>query len=445
MTPSAANQPIAFSIGHRTVLALAIPMMITHLSTPLVGLVATAVIGRLGDSALIAGVALASVIFDVVFVSCNFLRFATTGFTAQAVGANDRRGEYQDLSGAIWLALAMGVMLVASQALILAGGMAALSVDEALRPVVREYFFWRIWSAPFVLFNYVLFGWLLGRGSVLMALALQTFLNGVCIGLSIYLVLYLDLGVAGAAMASLFAEFATFAVGLLVMARTIDREAWKQRNIQSGWNWRRLLRVNLDLMVRSIALLVGVSLFTRQSATLGVDILAANTILLRLYFVSVAILDGFATAAEQLAGRAVGARYRPAFDFAIRATTRWGLGFAVALCLGLLFAGPVLIDMMAPTAAVRDIADRFLPWAAILPVAAVTAFQLDGVFVGATWSREMRNMMLLSLAVFIAAFTILQPPFGNHGLWIAMVIFQLARCAGFGLLLPRLAARTFPR
>ncbi len=419
-------------------------MMLTHLSTPLVGLVATAVIGRLGDGGLIAGVALASVIFDVIFVSCNFLRFATTGFTAQAVGAKDRTGEYRDLAGAIWMALGMGLTLVVLQTLIVSLGMAALGVDASLRSIVREYFFWRIWSAPFVLFNYVLFGWLLGRGSVLTALALQTFLNGLGIGLSIIFVLYMDLGVAGAALASLCAEFATCLVGVLLMTCLVDGAHWKRRNTGGKSSWKRLLAVNLDMMIRSVALLVGISLFTRQSGLLGVEILAANTILLRLYFVTVAILDGFATAAEQLSGRAVGAQYRPAFDFAVRATTQWGLAFAVALGLCLFFLGPALIDAMAPTPQIREIAGRFLPWCAVLPVMAVTAFQLDGIFVGATWSSEMRNMMLLSLAVFILSFSILQPLWGNHGLWLAMVIFQIARCIGFGLLLPKLAERTFP-
>jgi Na+-driven multidrug efflux pump len=188
--------------------------------------------------------------------------------------------------------------------------------------------------------------------------------------------------------------------------------------------------------------LIGISFFTRQSGVLGIDVLAANTILLRLFFIGVAFLDGIATAAEQLAGRAVGARYRPAFDRIITLTTFWGLVFAGLVALAFLLTGPWVIGLAAPTAAVTTLADAFLPYVVVMPLIGVIAFQMDGVYIGATWSREMRNLMLLSLAAYFAAWSVLQPLFGNHGLWLSLGLFQSVRSIAFRFMLPRLATRT---
>jgi Na+-driven multidrug efflux pump len=195
-------------------------------------------------------------------------------------------------------------------------------------------------------------------------------------------------------------------------------------------------------MIRSFALLIGISFFTRQSGMLGIDVLAANTILLRLYFFGVAFLDGIATAAEQLAGRAVGARYRPAFDRTISLTTVWGIVFAGIVSLAFLLIGPWVIALAAPTAAVAALADSLLPYVVVLPLIGVVAFQMDGVYIGATWSREMRNLMLLSLLAYFAAWAVLQPLLGNHGLWLALALFQSVRSLAFRFMLPQLATRT---
>ncbi|WP_348627355.1 MATE family efflux transporter [Sinorhizobium sp. Sb3] len=185
------------------------------------------------------------------------------------------------------------------------------------------------------------------------------------------------------------------------------------------------------------------SFFTRQSGMLGIEILAANTILLRFYFFGVAFLDGVATAAEQLAGRAVGARYRPAFDRAVGLTTLWGFVFAGLVALALLAAGDWVIGITAPTESVSALAHGYLPYVAALPIFGIVAFQMDGVYIGATWSRQMRNLMVASLVIYFAAWAVLQPVFGNDGLWIALILFQSARSVAFRLMLPRLADRTF--
>ena len=432
-----------FTVSNRSVLAIAVPMMLTHLSSPLVGLVATGVIGQLRDPAQLGGVALAAVIFDVIFVSCNFLRGATTGFTAQAVGAGDRREEQGMLAGGIAIALAVGLALLVAQGVIARLGIAVLGAEGEVAAAARTYFAIRIWSAPFVLVNYVVFGWALGRGDAVMALVLQTLLNGLNIGLSLWLVLHAGAGVAGAALASLLAEAATAAIGILVVARRTDPSLWALTMFTDAVRLRRLFAVNADMLVRSLALLVGISFFTRQSGGFGTDILAANTILLRYYFVAIAFLDGLAAAAEQLTGRAVGARYRPAFDAVLRLTTGWSLAFALALSAAIWLSGPAVIALMAPTPEVAALALAFLPWAAAMPPSGAIAFQMDGVFIGATWSREMRNMMLASLAIYFATWALVTPPLGNHGLWLSLLVFQGARSVLFRVWMPRLLPRTF--
>ena len=436
--PSGAVRP--FDIAHRDVLKIALPMMIAYLSTPLVGLVATGVIGQLRDETLIGGVALAAVIFDVIFVSFNFLRGATTGFTAQAVGAGDRQTEQRMLASGLIIALVAGLALLLLQKPIGALGLAAMGAEGAVADAASTYFQWRIWSAPFVLFNFVVFGWIIGRGDALRGMILQTLLNGLNAALSFYWVIGLGWGVAGVAAASLVAEAVTALAGLYIVLSKTDRSAWSLPDVAT---FRRSFSVNGDMMIRSFALLIGLSFFTRQSGILGIDILAANTILLRFYFFGVAFMDGVATAAEQLAGRAVGARYRPAFDRTIRLTTFWGFVFAALVSLSFLSAGNWVIGITAPTDAVLSLAHDYLPYVVALPVFGIVAFQMDGVYIGATWSKQMRNLMVASLAIYFAVWAILQPMFGNDGLWIALILFQSARSVAFRFMLPRLADKTF--
>ncbi|MBB4350183.1 MATE family efflux transporter [Aliirhizobium cellulosilyticum] len=438
-TATTADSAPSFDVTHREVLRIAIPMMIAHFSTPLVSLVATGVIGQLGQEALIGGVALAAVIFDVLFVTFNFLRGATTGFTAQAFGAGDRRFEQRMLLGGLTISMVAGLVILILHVPIGNLGLTVLGADGAVAEAAKIYFSWRVWSAPFVLFNFVAFGWIIGRGDALTAMLLQGLLNGLNLGLSIWWVLGLDGGVAGLAIASLVSEIVTALAGAAIILCRTDKSSWNLPDMKS---LRRLFSVNGDMMIRSFALLIGLSFFTRQSGELGIDILAANTILLRFYFFGVAFLDGIATAAEQLAGRAVGARNRAAFDRMIKLTTLWALVCGALVALSFLAGGWWVIDLASPNATVEQLAESFLPYAAIMPLVGAIAFQMDGVYIGATWSREMRNLMLLSLATYFAAWAVLQPLFGNHGLWIALLLFQSARSIAFRLMLPKLTART---
>lgn len=433
-----------FTVTHRQVLKLSLPMTIAYLSTPFVGLVATGVIGQLGSAALIGGVALAAVVFDIIFASCNFLRAAATGFTAQAVGAGNRSEEQSMLLGGLGFAAAISVAVLILQAPIAALGLWALGAEGEVRAAADAYYSVRVWSAPFVLFNFVVFGWIVGRGETGYGMMLQVLLNGINVALSIWLVIDLGWGVEGAAVASVISEGVTAAAGLFLILTRASRAHWHFSELWNPARLRRLGSVNSDMMIRSLALLLGISFFTKQSVGFGPEILAANTILIRYYFFGVAFLDGIATAAEQLAGRAVGARFRPAFERAVVLTTLWGVALAVAVSIVFYAFGPSVIDLMTPLPEIRVLANQYLPWAALVPLSGVIAFQMDGIFIGATWSREMRNMMVLSLVVYIFAWAILHPVFGNHGLWMALLIFNGTRSIVFRIQMRRLLPRTFP-
>ncbi|HEX2083045.1 MAG TPA: MATE family efflux transporter, partial [Xanthomonadaceae bacterium] len=259
------------------------------------------------------------------------------------------------------------------------------------------------------------------------------------------LVLVLEFGVAGAAFGTLMAEAIGLAIGLL-MAGYVMRGALRlpRAVVLDRAKLVRMLLVNRDIMIRTAALITAFAFFTAQSARAGETILAANAVLNNLVLVSAYFLDGFATAAEQLCGRAVGARQPRAFRAAVRLSIGWG--FALALTVGLIFmaAGTLLIALMTTSPEVRTAAGEFLLFAALAPIFGVFAYAFDGIFIGATWTRDMRNLMLVALALYLAAWWALQP-LGNAGLWIAILVFLGARGGLQALLYPALMRATFPR
>lgn len=422
--PAMEPAPKPFVVNNRLVLGIAVPMTLAYLSVPLAGLVDTAVIGQLGDAAFIGGIAVGAIILDVIFTTLNFLRSGTTGLVAQAFGANDRKEEQAILVRALLIALVAGLLIILFQVPVTRLGIVAMDVGPNVADATSNYLLVRIWAAPFMLANYALVGWALGVGRSFLVLALQTVLTLTNIVLSLLFVLDFGWGVTGVAAASVIAEmvaFFAFLPFLIPHVSGAQRPSLKRVFEKAGF--ARLIVVNRDIMIRSFSVLFAFAFFTRQGAALGAVTLAANSVLMHFFLVAGYFLDGFANAAEQLVGRAVGARFPPAFDRAVRLTVVWGFALALSL-VGLYFlAGGTLVDMMTTSQDVRETARLYLPWACLTPLAGALAFQMDGVFIGATWSKEMRNMMLASLASFFVLCFVLMPPFGNHGLWAALLVF----------------------
>jgi MATE family multidrug resistance protein len=425
------------------VFAIAGPAMVANLTTPLIGVVATIAIGRLGDATLLGGVAIVSVIFDCLFWLFAFLRMSTVAFTAQALGA----GETQEISAllvrGLTVAASIGAGLIALQIPLGALLIGAMGGSEGVTRAAKAYFAIRIWSAPLALANYVVLGWLIGQARARLALAVQIAINLINVAATVLLVLVAHAGIAGAAIAAVVAEATGLLLGVLIARRlTHGAPGIPRATLLERTKLIRMLAVNRDIMIRTAALIAAFLFFTAQGARSGDVILAANAVLNNFLMISAFFLDGLANAAEQLCGRAYGARDRAAFSGAVRLVILWGSGFALAVIAVFALFGPSLIDAMTASTDVRQNARDTLWFVVLSPILAVFAFAYDGIFIGATWARDMRNLMVLSMLIFFAAWLSLRS-FGNAGLWGSLLVFYAARGGLQALRYPALLRNSF--
>jgi MATE family multidrug resistance protein len=417
--------------------------MVANLTTPLIGIVSTTAIGRLGDATLLGGVATASVLFDCIFWLFSFLRMSTVAFAAQSVGA----GEAQEIRAILvrgWIVAALiGAGLVAVQIPLATLLLGAIGGSEGVTRAARTYFTVRIWSAPLVLANYVMLGWLIGQARARLALATQIAINLTNAAATVLLVLVFDAGIAGAAIAAVIAEAIGLVLGILIAYRlTAGKLDMPGGGLFERAKLMRMFTVNRDIMIRTAALIAVWLFFTAQGARAGDVMLAANAVLNNFLLISAFFLDGLANAAEQLCGRAYGARDRAAFSDAVRLVMLWGTGFALAVTAVFALFGPGLIDIMTASEDVRRASRNYLWFVAVSPMPAVFAFAYDGIFIGATWAREMRNLMVVALLIFLSAWLALRT-FGNAGLWAALLVHYAARGGLQALRYPALLKKSF--
>ena len=419
--------PFTFHVTNARVFSIAGPAMLANLTTPLLGLVATAAVGRLGEAHLLGGVAMSALAFDCIFWLFGFLRMGTVALTAQAMGAGDAGEQRAVLLRALLIAAVIGLILIALQTPLALAIFGLMGGSDAVRGAAETYFSVRVWSAPCALANFALLGWLVGIARAGTALALQIVINLVNMTMTVVLVLVLDYGIAGAAFAALVAEAVGLAVGLaiawLLLGGRIEADA---AAVLDRGKLMRMLAINRDIMIRTAALIAAFAFFTAQGARAGDTTLAANAVLHNFVLIGSFFLDGMATAAEQLGGRAVGARDRLAFVRATRLALGWGLGFGIASTVVFLAGGAALIDLMTTNAEVRRGAREFMAFAALAPVLGASAYTFDGVYIGATWARDMRNLMMTAFALYLAAWWALQG-YGNAGLWAAILVFLASR------------------
>ncbi|MFQ5567951.1 MAG: MATE family efflux transporter, partial [Paracoccaceae bacterium] len=408
---------------------LAGPVMVSNISVPLLGAVDTAVVGHLPGPHFLGAVAVGALVFSVLYHGCNFLRMGTTGLTAQSLGARDGDEVRAWLARAGLLAVLVGGALIALQAPVIWAALAVIDPSPQVRPLADAYFSIRIWGAPMALANFVMLGWFFGIQNTRAALATQVFMNGVNIALDLWFVIGLGWGVAGVAWATLISEVGAVAVGLWLVRRNLARLGgrWHLARAFDAARLLRMVRVNGDIMLRSLFLQAAFVALTAIGARMGDVILAVNAILLNFQVFMSYALDGFANAAEALTGEAIGARDRGRFRDAVRATSRWALGLSVCFALLYLAGGGFIIDVLTGVAEVRTATRAYLPWAVALPLISVWSYQLDGIFIGSTWTAQMRNGMAFSLAVFAVALAAMVPGLGNHGIWLAFSLFMAAR------------------
>ncbi|MCK1506882.1 MATE family efflux transporter [Bradyrhizobium sp. 18] len=403
-------------------------MIFASTTTPLVGVVDAMIVGRFGDAALFGGLAAGAVVLDVIFVTFNFLRSGTCGLVAQCLGRGDAMEGRAVFLRAFVVAALSGLSLVLLAPLVATICEWLMNAEPTLTAAMDIYIRIRLISAPAVLINYAILGYFIGGGETGIALFLQLLLNGANIALSTVLGVYLDWGIAGVAWGTTFVEVASMIAGIFILVkryRRMPRISFQHIFDSDAMRW--LLHLNGDIMIRSFVLMGAYFLFTRQSAQLGTLTAAANAVLMHFLLFAECLIGGFATAAQQLVGRAIGAGDKTAFLRAVRVTIGWA--FAVAGFASVLFVafGDQLVIAITKAPDVRAEAVPYLPWAASTALSGGLAFHMNGVFIGATWSRDMRNVMLMSFAVYITALFAFGEMFGNHGLWAAYNVFLLVR------------------
>lgn len=427
------------ALTHRRVLAIAGPIVLANATMPLLGLVDTGVVGQLGRPEAIGAVAVGAVILTSIYWVFGFLRMGTAGLVAQSRGADEAAEGGAHLLRALAIALAAGLVFILAQ-----GGLFALAFRIAptspqVEDLARSYLAIRVWGAPATIALYAVTGWLIAverSGSVLMLQLVQNGLNAV---LSVWLALSLGWGVAGVAWATLIAEWAGVMLGLWMTRKAIIA-GLQGVGLFARDRLVRLARVNGDIMIRSVLLQASFTSFVFLGAGQGDVILAANQVLLQFLSITAFALDGFAFAAESLVGQAVGARQPAAVRQASILTSAWGLGGAAVLAAAFALAGGPIIDLLTISPDVRETARTFLPWLVMAPLIGVVSWMLDGIFIGATLTRDMRMAMILSCLAFLLAVLVLPPVWGNHGLWAALMVLNLARAITMGLRYPRAEA-----
>ncbi len=424
--------------ARREIVRLAWPIVLANSAVPLLGIVDTAVIGNLGSVEGLGAIALGALVFNFVYWSFGFLRMGTTGFTAQASGAGDEPEVRATLGRALLLAGGIGTTLVLFQAPIAWVALRLLGATEAVESLTRAYFEVRIWGAPGALGTFAVLGSLVGLGRTGDVLRTQIVLNGLNILLDVAFAGVLGMGVRGIALGTAIAEWVTLAYGLVLIrsilrSRHDDAEAfWPRDRILDRARALKTLGANADIMIRTLFLLTGFAWFTNQGARFGNEILAANHVLLQLVSMSAYLLDGFAHATEILVGRAVGAARRAAFDRAVRAASTLAAWTALALAALVLVGGAPAARLLTDLEPVRAVAVSYLPLTALYVALSFAAFQLDGIFIGATATRDMRNASVLSCLAFIGVSLLLVPRWGNLGLWMAFCFYVTARAVALG-------------
>lgn len=426
----------------RRVWALTLPMLLSNLSVPLVALVDTAVIGHLSHAHQLGAAAVGASLYSLLVWCCGFLRMGTTGFAAQASGRGDGAALRQLLLQAGLLSLLLALTLGLAAVPLSGVALGLMEPSAALDALAREYFHIRLLGLPAMLASQALIGWFLGAQNARAALAILLTINLINLALDLWFVLGLGWGVAGAARASVVAEWSGLAIGLLLCRGELARHPGRLplAPLRRWGQWRPLLAVNRDILIRSLLLQGVFFLVTVQGTRLGDATVAANALLLNGLLLTAHALDGLAHAVEALCGHAIGARDRPALRRSLVVAGGWsligGLGFALLFLLG----GEPFLRLQTDMPDVLDTARAYLPWLALLPLLTVWSYLLDGLFIGATRAREMRDAMLLAALLALPAGWLLQG-WGNHGLWLAFCLFMLLR----SLAMAAMARRLWPR
>lgn len=410
---------------NKKILRLAVPSIAANITTPLLGLVDTSIVGHMGSELFIAAIAIGGVMFNMLYWFFSFLRAGTSGLSAQAYGAADQEGVTLVLRRSLLVAALAGGAMILLQRPIFAIMSRFLDAGEAT-PLAATYFFILIYGAPAVLGNYTMSGWFLGMQNSKMLLWVSLIINLVNIASSIVLVYLFHLGIAGVAFGSLIAQWVGFGVGFLFM-RHYPQAKVKLADILRLNELKRFFSVNIDVMLRTVCLMAVTLWFTRAGGGQGAVILAVNTLLMQLFLLFSYMMDGFAFAGEALIGKYVGAKRWSDMHLCVKQLFLWGAGWAALFTLLYLLCGDWFLTILSDNQEVIATSREFSVWAVTIPFAGFAAFAWDGIYIGATLTRELLWSMLGAMVAFFLTYFLLFPLWGNHALWLAFILYLATR------------------
>lgn len=435
MTTEADPKPIT----HRRVLKIAGPIVLSNATVPLLGAVDVGVVGQMAEAEPIAAVALGAIILSTVYWVFGFLRMGTAGMVGQAEGAGDTAEVSALLTRALMIAGVGGVLLILLQSTIFWGAFQLAPATPEVQELTRQYLTIRIWSAPFAIAVFALTGWMVAMERTIGMFYVQLIMNGTNIALSFLFVLGLGWGVPGVAIATVIAEILGAGIGLYLCRSAFARPAWRDwPRVFERSKLVRMAVVNSDILIRSALLMAIFTSFVFIGARFGTVTLAANEVLIQFMYITAYAMDGFAFASETLIARAYGRKDPARVRRSAVVTSTWGAVTCIAMAAFFAVAGAWLIDLMAKAPDVQVEARRYLWWMVAAPIVGCASWMLDGIFIGATRGRDMRNMMFVSFIIYVLALIILLPLIGNHGLWLALLISFVARGITLGMRYPAL-------
>lgn len=445
---------------NRRILALAIPSILANITTPLLALVDTAIAGHLGSDKYLAAIAVGGVMFNMLYWFFSFLRAGTSGLSAQAYGAGNSFASILVLKRSMLVAFAAGLLMILLQTPIFRLMVWFLDADAATASLASTYFHLLIFGAPAVLGNYAMSGWFLGMQNSRMMLWVSLIINVVNIATSLLLVYGLDMGITGIAGGTLVAQWTGFGAGFLFMKNYPGRKSGTESapkvendhdaadmphgvnastavlHVNSRQSWRelfkweelkRFFKVNVDIMLRTVCLIMVTLWFTRAGSMQGSLILAVNTLLMQLFILFSYMMDGFAFAGEALVGRYIGAKDYKNMRLCVRRLFMWGAGWALLFTMLYFLGGEGLLGLLSDDINVISTSREYFKWALTVPLAGFAAFAWDGVFIGATMTRGLLLSMFGAMIVFFVTYYLLYPSMGNHALWLAFVLYLLSR------------------
>ena len=415
---------------NKEILKLAIPNILANLSVPLLSVVDVALMGHLSNESYILSIGFGVMIFNFIYWAFGFLRMGITGMTAQEVGKGDVNESYRLLFRGLIIAFLGALLLFIFKDILLQFSLYLIDSNNGVNAQITTYFDVRIYAAPATLGLYAFIGWFLGKQNATIAMLVTIFVNLLNAGLSYYLVTYLGMETAGVAYGTVVAQYAGFTLAVVLFfvyyRKTLDKEAFK--NILELKAIKKFISVNSDILIRTLCLIFSLSFFKVMSAKEGEMLGAANILLLEFITIAAYGIDGFAFAAESISGKYFGAKDKVRFKKAVRYCFYWGFGLGAIYSLVYLIFGRNILSILTDQTAVIDLAMDYLWWLILFPILSVVPFVWDGIYIGLTSSKAMRNTMLFStFLIFLPAYYILAHYWGNHGLWLAMILFVLAR------------------